>query len=115
MRAVPSLLIPVTVTAAPGFEDSKLMQRFAELDARNQRHLLETALALIERQQDAQLLPHERAAKRHIWTIERTIELLHTHGHECDIQSAVWRGVLTEERRMLAAMGRYTTARPGRW
>lgn len=105
MSAVRAVATPASVAALPGFEADKLMQRFAELDARNRCRLLEFALGMIERQRDDTLPPHERKAKRLIDSIERLIELLHGRGHEDTIQTRIWRAMLEEDRKELAAMG----------
>lgn len=105
MKALPAIAGAAKVAPAPGFEAERLMQRFAALDARNQAQLLATALGLIERQEDEQLSPHEREVKRAIWTVERTLELLQSRGHEDSLQTRLWRGVLSEEQRRLAAWG----------
>ena len=105
MTDVRSNPTPATVAPIPGFDAEKLMQRFAELDARNRSRLLEMALGMIEDQQDEKLPPREREVKGLIDTIERLIELLHGRGHEDTIQTRIWRAMLDNDRAELAAMG----------
>lgn len=100
-----SMVTPATVAPVPGYEADKLLQRFAVLDPHNRSRLLESALSMIEHQHNARLPAREREARRVIQTVERTVELLHMHGHEDRIQTAMWREMLSDGRRRLAAFG----------
>lgn len=96
---------PATVAPLPGAEAAKLMQRFAILNPENQGRILDMALGLIERQEDEKLPPREREIKRLIDSIERHLELIETRGNDCEIAMRVWRGVMADDQRRLAAMG----------
>lgn len=100
-----SMATPATVAPVPGYEADRLLQRFAMLDPDNRSRLLESALAMIEHQHNARLPAREREARRVIQTVERTVELLHLHGHEDRIQTAMWQEMLSDGRRRLAAFG----------
>lgn len=105
MRAAEPRLSPPTVAALPGFEARKLLQRFAQLDAGNQVRLLDMAAGMIEHQHDAKLPPRERQAKQLIDRIERCLELLATEGGDCRIKTAIWRGMVDDDKAELAALG----------
>lgn len=105
MSRFASMATPATVAPVAGYEADKLLQRFAVLDAQNRLRLLESALSMIEHQHNAKLPAREREARQTIQTVERTVELLHTHGHEDGIQTAMWQEMLSDGRRRLAAFG----------
>lgn len=98
-------LSPVSIAPVPGAEREKLLQRFAELNARNQSRVLEMALTLIHQQQDEQLPQRERAIKRHAAMVDRLLELIEARGHEDAIYTRVWRSMLADHQRDLVELG----------
>ncbi len=96
-----SRISPVSVAAAPGAEREKLLQRFAELDARNQSRVLEMTLTLIHQQQDEQLPQRDRSIKHHTATVDRLLELIETQGHKDVIQTRMWWSMLADHQQRL--------------
>lgn len=107
-------LSPVSIAPMPGAEREKLLQRFAELNARNQSRVLEMALTLIHQQQDEQLPQRERAIKRHAAMVDRLLELIEARGHEDPIYTRVWRSMLADHQRCLVELGVDYFGCPGR-